>query len=430
MARSRFVLGLCVLAMAVSNLAHAQSLSHDPRSHGAPATPIILAPPCGPTSITESTDPASVASNNAISCNTGSPGFFHTDNSYYRRFDLPSLGVDGDFEVCNVEIGVEVANDGGAAGQPLTVNLHVADLSGEHGTLVGTAVRHGRGPGAERAVDPGDGNPSCRIRPGRRSLHAQRSRRQQRILHRHQHRGESAPSYIKAASCGITVPGPSPPGRCPNRDIVMSVTGRPLTIAPGGPRRRFRGNGVLEMGESVAVVPSARNETLTSKTVGGTAANLGGPGARPTPSGTPWPATARSRAAPRQTATRTRTAMRSRSRENARPDTSTSRQRVPPDSRALADGASEQDLDAPPRGELRRRADVLPVLLVHRNDLSLRSHGGLRRTGLLPHQLGHARADRRSSSSRRRTGSDFVPRGMHRARFSRTCRAPAASSMP
>ena len=46
MARSRFVLGLCVLAMAVSNLAHAQSLSHDPRSHGAPATPIILAPPC------------------------------------------------------------------------------------------------------------------------------------------------------------------------------------------------------------------------------------------------------------------------------------------------------------------------------------------------------------------------------------------------
>lgn len=53
---------------------------------------------------------------------------FHTDNSFYRVFDLTAEGVRGDFEISHLRVGVQSASGGADATQPCRVKLHT--LSG------------------------------------------------------------------------------------------------------------------------------------------------------------------------------------------------------------------------------------------------------------------------------------------------------------
>ncbi|HTM22776.1 MAG TPA: hypothetical protein VL172_19775 [Kofleriaceae bacterium] len=66
---------------------------------------------------------------NSASCNGGSPLYIHKDNSYYRVFDLPALGVSGAFAVTGVTFGVDQALSGDGTTQPISVRLH--RLSGQ-----------------------------------------------------------------------------------------------------------------------------------------------------------------------------------------------------------------------------------------------------------------------------------------------------------
>lgn len=50
----------------------------------------------------------------------------HTANSYYRVFDLDALGVVGDFDIEQVQVGVQEAASPGAT-QPLSVRLHTLE---------------------------------------------------------------------------------------------------------------------------------------------------------------------------------------------------------------------------------------------------------------------------------------------------------------
>jgi subtilisin-like proprotein convertase family protein len=61
---------------------------------------------------------------NSIACNAGG---LHTDNSYYRVFDLAAMGVTANLNVTSVEVGIEQAI-GATGSQPTTVNLYT--LSG------------------------------------------------------------------------------------------------------------------------------------------------------------------------------------------------------------------------------------------------------------------------------------------------------------
>lgn len=73
-------------------------------------------------SITQSTS-NTITVGSSVSCNnTG----LHTDMSYYRAFtlaDFPQLD-DVQFRVESVTVGIETVNDGGDVGQPMTVNLY------------------------------------------------------------------------------------------------------------------------------------------------------------------------------------------------------------------------------------------------------------------------------------------------------------------
>ncbi|MCP4424918.1 MAG: hypothetical protein GY803_10525, partial [Chloroflexi bacterium] len=62
-----------------------------------------------------------IVSLNSVSCNDG---VSHTDNSYLRAFDLAAFGITNDFDVTEVQFGVETAAAGFGGEQPVHVNLY------------------------------------------------------------------------------------------------------------------------------------------------------------------------------------------------------------------------------------------------------------------------------------------------------------------
>ncbi|MEM1056271.1 MAG: hypothetical protein AAGI52_12165, partial [Bacteroidota bacterium] len=79
----------------------------------------------GGTVLTHSTS-QTITQFNSVSCNNGFS--LHTDNSYFRFFDLNAFGITGDFAVSDVTIGVESAGAGSGGVQPIELRLHT--LSG------------------------------------------------------------------------------------------------------------------------------------------------------------------------------------------------------------------------------------------------------------------------------------------------------------
>src|SRR5262249_14555329 len=76
---------------------------------------------CGPTTVTESST-MNIVSGNSIACQDPGSGFT-LENHYWRAFDLPTFGITGSFDVCDVQIGIEAAVSVEGT-QPLSVNLY------------------------------------------------------------------------------------------------------------------------------------------------------------------------------------------------------------------------------------------------------------------------------------------------------------------
>jgi len=71
-------------------------------------------------SITHSTNQA-ITSGNSVSCNNIG---LHAANSYYRVFDLQgNFAINRDFNITHLEVGIELA-DGASGSQPVTVRFH------------------------------------------------------------------------------------------------------------------------------------------------------------------------------------------------------------------------------------------------------------------------------------------------------------------
>jgi len=72
-----------------------------------------------------------VAEQNTIACAQDTTGY-HTENSYYRVFDLASFGVTGALHVTSVDVGIESAVAASGGSQPATLVLYT--LSGAAST--------------------------------------------------------------------------------------------------------------------------------------------------------------------------------------------------------------------------------------------------------------------------------------------------------
>lgn len=177
-------------------------------------------------SITQSTDPLTITTGNSVACNNGTT---HTNNSYFRAFTLSNFGITNPFNVATVQIGIEQASSTNAT-QPITCNLYAGPSGFPTGypgsyTLVGTSTVDitpqnltlytfnvtGTVPVGQQLVveiNTPDGQTLGNL-----------------FFIGSNAAGQSGPSYIQAADCGLAAPGDLAGIGFPNMHIIMTVTG-------------------------------------------------------------------------------------------------------------------------------------------------------------------------------------------------------------
>lgn len=213
---------------------------------------------CGTSELTQSTT-QTITALNSVSCNAGG---LHTDNSYWRAFSI--AGFPGGFDVCEVEIGIETATGAGGS-QPVTVNvysstgaafpngtlvlqgttnLNVADQSA---TVLDAPVTASIPAGAQMVVEIF--TPDGQVAGNSFFIGSNAD-------------GESGPSYLSAADCGVTTPTPTGTLGFANMQIVMNVRGSNAgppapVLMPGASSLTAEGcspgNGAIDPDEQVTV---------------------------------------------------------------------------------------------------------------------------------------------------------------------------------
>ncbi len=166
----------------------------------------------------QNTDDTTVTQFNSVSCNAGG---IHTSNSYYRSFTLAHLPP-GDFIVGNVRLGVEVSNGVGAGDVPVDVNFYFNDA-------IATVVHNplGNEANADASISttvPGDGSVDATVidipvtgvtipdsatsvvveifTPGSDGPNPLG----QSFFVGSNPNGQSSPTFLAAAGCGVTTP--------------------------------------------------------------------------------------------------------------------------------------------------------------------------------------------------------------------------------
>jgi len=171
-----------------------------------------------------------IIAGNSVACNNG---VAHTDNSYLRTFYLPDFDITTDFSVVEVDMGIEMAA-GGSGVQPVEVRLYTldGDLQWENMTLIGQA-----------AVEISDQElthftiPVTGVAPAGSTLVVEfftpdGSADSNLLFVGSNNFGQTAPSYLAAADCGVTEPTDVADLGFPDMHIVMNVTG--MTGGAGG----------------------------------------------------------------------------------------------------------------------------------------------------------------------------------------------------
>jgi len=149
-----------------------------------------------------------VLSANSVSC-VGDLTGYHADNSYYRVFDLADFNITAPFQVTSVEFGVEESASTSGT-QPVDVILHalangssftVADLVeiGRHDESLGDLVETTHTVPVSATVPVGSQLVVEIFTPDGRTMG-------NTFFIGSNQDGESAPSYLRAADCGVTEP--------------------------------------------------------------------------------------------------------------------------------------------------------------------------------------------------------------------------------
>ncbi|MEO8197669.1 MAG: proprotein convertase P-domain-containing protein [Thermoanaerobaculia bacterium] len=221
---ARAAVSVVVLGMSmVAAQAGAAGFSKAEHVKGAQGLPRGSSPrgTCGTNSLTQSTT-QTITAGNSVSCNAGG---LHTDNSYWRAFSIAAFP--GGFNACEVEFGIEQAT-GATGSQPVTVNVYSSTGAAfPGGTLVlqGTATVNV----ADQAATVLSVPLAATIPAGAQMVaeiftpNGQAAGNSFFIGSNAD--GESAPSYLSAADCGIATPTTTGTIGFPDMMIVMNVRG-------------------------------------------------------------------------------------------------------------------------------------------------------------------------------------------------------------
>jgi subtilisin-like proprotein convertase family protein len=214
---------------------------------------------CGSIVLTQSTS-LSITGGNSVSCNAGG---LHTDNSYFRSFALAA-----DINVCEVQFGIETATGAGGT-QPVTVNLY-SGSGAFPGTFPGSYTQIGSAalnvPDQAATIFPATigGLATAGSNLVVEVFTPDGQAAGNSFFIGSNTSGESAPSYLQAADCGLTSPATTASVGFPGMNIVMNVVGNPggptlsvgsaqATLADQCASNPGQANGVIEPGETVTV---------------------------------------------------------------------------------------------------------------------------------------------------------------------------------
>jgi len=165
-----------------------------------------------------------VLSGNSVSCNDG---VAHTDNSYIRVFDLAAFGITEYFDVQQVEVGIEEAIAGSGSVQPGVINLYTLSgpLAWANMTLIGSATFDV----ADQALTVIN-VPIAGTAPARSVLVVEFFTPSGQAVGNSlfvgsNNLGQTAPTYLAAADCGIAEPMDTTAIGFPDMHLVMNVIG-------------------------------------------------------------------------------------------------------------------------------------------------------------------------------------------------------------
>ncbi|HUH36035.1 MAG TPA: choice-of-anchor R domain-containing protein, partial [Moheibacter sp.] len=181
-----------------------------------------------PQTITQNVSQAIVPG--TIACGSAVGGY-NSENIYYRIFDLAANhGISEDFEITDVEFGVESTNKS----LPVTVNIYSTSASFPAG-FPGSATLQGT---ATHTVVVGDAGKivslplTATIPAGEKMIYELISDGKDSVTKLYlgsNNLGETGVSYILAGECGITTPTPLAGIGYPDVHVIMNVIGEEVT---------------------------------------------------------------------------------------------------------------------------------------------------------------------------------------------------------
>jgi hypothetical protein len=180
--------------------------------------------PAGTVTITHSAT-QNIVSGNSVSCNAGG---LHTNNSYLRAFDLGSFGITTDFDVVQVEVGVEQAI-GATGSQPVTVNLYTWNPADPfifaNFTQIGTANASVADQSLTILAVPVTGTAPAGSTLVVELFTPDGQTTNNSFFVGSNPDGQTAPTFLAAADCGVAEPTDTAAIGFPNMHMVMNVSG-------------------------------------------------------------------------------------------------------------------------------------------------------------------------------------------------------------
>lgn len=163
---------------------------------------------------------------NSVHCNASENSSAHSENSYYRFFDLTDFGINNPFNVAIVEFGVEFASGAGGA-QPVTVNLYTLSGAFELANLtpIGSANVNLPDQAFSLATVPVYGSAPAGTTLVVEVFTPDGEDEQNIFFIGSNDDGQSAPSYIRAPTCDFNEPTDLADMGFEYMHIVMNVYG-------------------------------------------------------------------------------------------------------------------------------------------------------------------------------------------------------------
>jgi len=272
------------IVSSLPSVAHAGQLARHSRPAASP--PTATATPgqgpgvaCGPTTVTQSTS-QTILDQFSIACvdmNTNT----HGANSYWRAFDLRELGVTGPLNVCEVGVGIEVANDAAGAGQPLTVNLwdqydHAFPATDQRvllGTMTVTVTDQNLSILAVpiTATAPAYGQLVVEVAIPDRIADGDV------FFYGANDQAETGPTYISSSTCDIVAPILIADLGFPEVHFVLNVTGTVRPLQPAALTVGDTPGYIVSVGDTFTVKPSWTNNDINAVNLAGTKSPLFAP---------------------------------------------------------------------------------------------------------------------------------------------------------